>query len=75
MNAFELDWYSDDTSDYEEKLNLAKIELARTLEKMEQQNQALTTPLNKFKTVKPTILSLGTRISSSCKLNNPCRAI
>lgn len=56
LNEFELDWYSDDTSNYAEKLSLAKTELVRTLEKMKQQNEVLTILLNKFKTVKPTTL-------------------
>jgi len=56
LKDFEMDWYVEETSNYPEKLNLAKIEIIRELEKIKKQSEALNTLLNKLKTVKPTSL-------------------
>ena len=53
---FEMDWYADETSNYPDKLNSAKTELIRELEKIKKQNEALNALLNKLKNVKPTSL-------------------
>jgi len=53
---FEMDWYADETSNYPDKLNFAKTELIRELEKIKKQKEALNTLLNKLKNVKPTSL-------------------
>lgn len=56
IRDFEMDWYADESSNYPEKLNFAKIELVRELEKMKKQNETLNALLTKLKSVKPTSL-------------------
>jgi hypothetical protein len=56
IKDFEMDWYADETSNYPEKLDLAKIELIRELEKIKTKQHVLNNLLNKLNSVKPTSL-------------------
>ena len=56
IRDFEMDWYADETSNYSEKLTLAKIELKRELENILKQKTFLNALLMKLKSVKATTL-------------------
>ena len=56
VRDFSMDWYQEDTSNYAEKLALAKTELKRTLEQIEKQKKMLNELLQKLENTHATTL-------------------
>jgi len=56
LNDFSMDWYNEGTSNYPEKLNLAKVQLQRELEQIRSQKKLLDDLLSKLNSIKPTSL-------------------
>jgi len=56
MHDFNMDWYNEGTSNYSEKLNLAKIQIIKLLEKQKIQKKMLEELHHKLSNTKPTTL-------------------